>query len=220
MGRAIVAGGAEATKPIAGILLSDIAEGSIVKLNENGSPVEFYVAKHDYESALNGTGRTLLVRKSISTRLVWGSSNNKYASSNLDSYLNGTYKDSFGADIQMAIGTTKFYYTPGYQDITVTTLERGIFQLSLTELGKTANYARVEGSAIPIASTLTSITQGTRTPYSDDSSSYGNTRVYYVQAGGTVAYDGCTSETEARPCFTLPSASLFDKNTLLFKGVA
>lgn len=37
---------------------------STVKLKENGTLVEFYVAKHDYESGLNGSGRTLIVRKS------------------------------------------------------------------------------------------------------------------------------------------------------------
>ena len=46
-----------------GIPLSDYEEGDIIKLNEGGSPVEFYVAKHDYESSLNGAGRTLVVRK-------------------------------------------------------------------------------------------------------------------------------------------------------------
>ena len=46
-----------------GMPLSDYAEGDIIKLNEGGSPVEFYVSKHDYESGLNGSGRTLVVRK-------------------------------------------------------------------------------------------------------------------------------------------------------------
>ena len=46
-----------------GIPLSDYEEGDIIKLNEGGSPVEFYVSKHDYESGLNGSGRTLVVRK-------------------------------------------------------------------------------------------------------------------------------------------------------------
>ena len=40
-------------------LLKNKTPGNIVKINENNSPIEFYVAKHDYESELNGTGRTL-----------------------------------------------------------------------------------------------------------------------------------------------------------------
>lgn len=43
--------------------LAELPEGSIIKLNEDDTPVEFYVAKHDYESDLNGAGRALLVRK-------------------------------------------------------------------------------------------------------------------------------------------------------------
>ena len=48
------------TVPSTGKQLSDYAEGDIVKINENGTPVEFYVAKHNYQTRLNGTGRTLL----------------------------------------------------------------------------------------------------------------------------------------------------------------
>ena len=43
--------------------LGNKATGSIIKIKENGTLVDFYVAKHDYESGLNGTGRTLVVRK-------------------------------------------------------------------------------------------------------------------------------------------------------------
>lgn len=38
--------------------LSQYAEGAIIKINEGGKPAEFYVAKHNYESSLNGNGRT------------------------------------------------------------------------------------------------------------------------------------------------------------------
>lgn len=46
-----------------GTLLSDLTEGSVVLIQENDIKAEFYIAKHDYESSLNGAGRTLLVRK-------------------------------------------------------------------------------------------------------------------------------------------------------------
>ena len=46
-----------------GIPLNTITPGAILYLNESGSPVPFYIAKHDYESGLNGDGRTLVVRK-------------------------------------------------------------------------------------------------------------------------------------------------------------
>ena len=40
--------------------LGNKSTGSIIKLKENGTLVDFYVAKHDYESSLNGAGRTLV----------------------------------------------------------------------------------------------------------------------------------------------------------------
>lgn len=42
-----------------GTSLGNLDGGSIIALNESSSPVDFYVAKQDYESGLNGAGRTL-----------------------------------------------------------------------------------------------------------------------------------------------------------------
>ena len=53
--------------PKAGTPLSELTEGTIIKINENGSPVEFYLAKHSYEPTLNGEGRELVVRKDGTT---------------------------------------------------------------------------------------------------------------------------------------------------------
>lgn len=212
------------TAPISGILLSDIAEGSIVKLNENGSPVEFYVACHNYESSLNGEGRTLLVRKDCYDTRAWHSSNvNAYASSDIDTWLNGTYKGLLDADIHSIIGTTKFYYTPGNGSNSVTTLSRAIFLLSLTEMGiNSPNYANTEGTALDIASTLriaylngSAVSQWTRTPYKDNIK-----YVVGIYESGNNGLPYCTDSMGSRPAFTLPSNVLFDKNTLILKGVA
>ena len=113
---------------MANSLLSTKAEGSVIKINENGSPVEFIVCKHDYESELNGSGRTLVVRKDCYDSRQWHSSNvNAYATSDIDAWFNSTYKNLLDADIRGAIGTTKFKYTPGNGNNTVSTLERAIF---------------------------------------------------------------------------------------------
>ena len=130
----------ELTKPVTGTPLSTYTEGSIIKINENGSPVEFYVAKHNYETELNGAGRTLVVRKDCYDKRQWHSSNvNAYATSTIDSWLNGDYKNLLSASISKAISTTKFKYTPGNDNTTVGTLERAIFLLSATELNRSAS---------------------------------------------------------------------------------
>ena len=179
--------------------LGSVAVGSIVKLNENGSPVEFYVAKHDYESGLNGAGRTLVVRKDCYDERVWNSTNvNAYATSDIDAWFNGTYKNLIASDIRATIGTTKFRYTPGNGNSTVTTLERAVFSLSVTELGKRNSNANVEGTTLPIAKKINQVNQWTRTP---DTSSAGD--VFIISYGDAVE-DFCYRNNGSRPCFTLP----------------
>ena len=188
--------------------LGNKSVGSIVKLKENGVLVDFYVAKHDYENGLNGSGRTLVVRKDCYDTRQWHTSNvNAYATSAIDTWLNSTYKNLLDADIRGVIGTTKIKYTPGNGNTTVGTLERAIFLLSVTELGKTASYANTEGTALSIASSLqiaylngSAVVQWTRSPRTD-----GTRYAYYLDASGNVDYDYCYNTNRARPAFTLPS---------------
>lgn len=189
--------------------LGQVSEGTIVKINENGSPVDFYVPKQNYESGLNGAGRTLVVRKDVYDNRAWDNGNvNAYSGSDLDTWFNGTYKNLLDPAIQTAIGTTKFYYTPGNGNNTVGTLERAIFALSLTELGQSHPYANTEGSALPIASTLriayrngSPTTQWTRSP----NTSYTNL-VFFLYSGGDVGNSYCKGTYGSRPAFTLPSS--------------
>lgn len=190
--------------------LGQVAVGTVVKINENGSPVDFYVAKHDYESGLNGVGRTLVVRKDCYDNRVWNSSNvNAWASCSMRSWLNGTYKNMLDVDIQSPMGTTAYRYTPGNGNNTVTTRSDAVFLLSPTELGKSTTYANVEGSALPIASTLQVAylngrpdTQWTRSP-----STNGTSYALRISSDGGGIYTGnCTNTEGSRPAFTLPAA--------------
>lgn len=198
--------------------LGNKAVGSIIQLKENGKLVSFYVAKHNYENGLNGMGRTLVVRKDCYDSRQWHSSNvSAYASSAIDSWLNSTYKNLLDADIRGVIGTTKIKYTPGNGNTTVGTLQRAIFLLSLTELGKSASYANTEGSALDIASTLeiaymngSACAQWTRSPYTD----YTNYAVY-LYTSGNVSVNYCSNTYGSRPAFTLPSTlSVSDDGTV------
>ena len=205
-------GGTAFTVPFSkGIPLSTITPGAILYLNESGSPVPFYIAKHDYESGLNGAGRTLVVRKNCSDRIVYSEYNdysyNAYARSRLDSWLNATYLKRLDADTQAAISKTKFYYTPGFgSDNTVTTLQRAVFQLSLTELGISNSAANTEGNRLPIATTLKiayadgkATVQWTRTPSKDSSND-----ILGSSARGSIAYLYYSDSCPSRPAFTLP----------------
>ena len=198
--------------------LSEFAEGTLIKIAENGTPVEFYAAKHDYESGLNGAGRTLVVRKDCYDNRAWDSGNvNAYASSDLDSWFNSTYKNMLDADIRSIIGTTKIRYTPGNGYWTVGTLERAVFALSATELGQSANWFNVEGSALPIANTLkvaylngSANTQWTRSPSKVDASS-----AVFLVSSGNVRSGNCGGSYGSRPAFTLPFTIRADDTGLI-----
>lgn len=203
--------------------LGNKSTGSIIKLKENGTLVDFHVAKHDYESGLNGAGRTLVVRKDCYDNRVWDNGNvNAYASSDLDSWFNSTYKNMLDADIRSLIGTTKIRYTPGNGNWTVGTLERAVFALSATELGQSASWFNVEGSALPIASTLqvahlngSTNTQWTRSPLTD-----GTYSAVGLDTGGNVYGGGCYGTLGSRPAFTLPSSLYVSDDGSVFQNTA
>ena len=182
-------------------LLSAVTPGTLVKLNENGIPVEFYVAKQGYESALNGDGRVLLVRKDVHSNGQWNAPNvNTYANSTIDNWFNTTYKSLLDSWVQMAIGTTKFYYTPGNGNNTVTTLERAVFALSMTESGLSAGYFNVEGSKLPVYNFLIGKPFWTRTPNTKYTS-----QAQAVNQSGGINTPYANSTNNYRPSFTAPN---------------
>ena len=207
-GRTLIDGTAFTISLSKGIPLNTITPGAILYLNESGSPVPFYIAKHDYESGLNGAGRTLVVRKDCYDNHVFGSINT-YANSSLDTWLCNTWIKLMDASVQTKIGTTRFYYTVGDGDLAVKILQRAVFQLSVAELGRTISGAEDEGSVLPISIILetayrngAATIQWTRTP---------SPRNIYIAYGfdetGAPKTYRCDSSHGARPAFTLPATT-------------
>lgn len=194
---------ADSSKP-----LGNFSEGDIIQLNEGGVPVDFYVACHNYEQSLNGAGRTLVVRKDVYDMRAWHSSDvNAWASCTMRSWLNSTYKGLLDADIQKAMGTTTYRYTPGNSNTSVSTRSDAVFVLSGAELGKSTSYLNMEGSALPIALTLqiaykngSAIAQWTRSP---DTSGWAG--AWRLNIGGNTSAQACTITNGSRPIFTLPA---------------
>lgn len=210
------------TIPSTGKQLSDYAEGDIIKIPENGTPVEFYVAKHDYESGLNGSGRTLVVRKDCYDNRAWNSSNvNTRANCTMLSWLNSTYKAMLDDRIQSLIGTTNYYYTLGNGNWNVTTRSDAVFLLSGTELGQSSNGLNTEGSALPIASTLKiayqngrAVSYWTRSPYTGS-----QTMAWWMDYRGYFYhYNSLRFTIGSRPAFTLPSTAKFNPDTNIIIG--
>lgn len=93
--------------------LGSVAVGSIVKLNENGSPVNYIVVHQgkpssSYDSSCDGTW---LLRQDIAENRMWDSGNsNVLESSDIQSYLNGTWINRYDTDIRNAIKQVKIPY--------------------------------------------------------------------------------------------------------------
>ena len=188
---------------MATVTLGSKAEGSFIKLNENENLANYYVAKQNYESGLNGAGRVLVVRRDCYVVGAWGIDNDDredYERSVVDAYLNGTYKNMLDADIRTAMGTTKIYVTRG---TSVVAIERSAFLLSGTELGFSYQNMNAEGTKLPTAQTLRNSTlsdiQWTRSPTVRDE------RVFVVQNGNEIFPYRCESIYRYRPAFTLPA---------------
>lgn len=93
--------------------LGSVAVGSIVKLNENGSPVNYIVVHQgkpssSYDSSCDGTW---LLRQDIAENRMWDSGNsNVLESSDIQSYLNNTWINRYDSDIRSAIKQVKIPY--------------------------------------------------------------------------------------------------------------
>ena len=194
-------------------LLKNVAKDSIVKIKENGVLAEFCVAKHNYETELNGIGRTLLVRKEGHSIVKWDAGNvNEYDGSDVDLWLNNDYRSSLDEVAQRKIGETEIRYAKGKQVNTAATMKRGVFLLSVTEFGLTYSYATAVGTALPTADNLkiayadgTAVNQWTRSPYTSNA-----TYACILNTSGSVAANDAKIELYyARPAFTLPDDSTF-----------
>lgn len=201
--------------------LSDYKEGDIVKIPENNTPVEFYVAKHDYESSLNGAGRTLVVRKDCYDLRQWHSSNvNAWASCSMRSWLNSTYKALLDSNIQEAMSTTTYRYTPGNGSWSVDTRSDAVFLLSAYELGESASFFNNEGTTLPNATNYqtanlngSAVLQWTRSPSTNNTDN-----AIFLYLTGYATRTLCIRTNGSRPAFTLPSSTKFDPDTNIIIG--
>lgn len=185
-----------------------LEEGSIVYLNENGVPTEFYVAKQGYEPNYN-SNRVLLVRKEASQQGAWNSTNvNTYDGCTMDQWFNGEYLQSLDSDVQSAIGSTNIPYTPMGGITAVQRINKSVFSLSISELGLTASNANIEGTELPISEALkianyngSVARQATRTPVLSSGDYY-----FAVSISGSPDSFSCNQNAgHYRPAFTLPT---------------
>ena len=132
---------------MASVALGTKTVGSIVKLKENGAAVNYIVVHQgrpssSYDTSCDGTW---LLRQDIAENRVWDSGNsNVLESSDIQSYLNGTWINRYDSDIRSAIKQVKIPYrqnggSGGTDRTGANGLSCKIFLLSGREVGFTNN---------------------------------------------------------------------------------
>ena len=185
--------------------IKDLAIGDgYVYLMEGSTKVKFYALSHNYESRLNGKGRTLFCRESPAgsgTHTTSAKEDYRVDSNNEDAWYKNTYVNKFSGEVRKLIGMTKYIgqyvrmtYTQsgnptGNAEIDSETYESSFFPLSTAEV---ALRAFADGSALSsaaisrIASIQTRYGSGiwTRSPSSvlTGTNSTGFTKYYYANS--------------------------------------
>lgn len=226
------------TTPSAGILASDLAVGDIVKLIENGTPVEYIVVNQGipessslYDSSCNGTW---LLRKDCLAGQYWGSTI-YFSNSQVKSWLNDTFLNMLGSIEQATIKQVKIPYSTEAVTGSVASGVNGlickIFFLSGVEMGRTGTGYPTDGSKLLYFELGTDTSANnkriayldnnavkyyTRSPYVSSTPSF----IVLVGSSGNITYGGLENNDQLspRPALILPFTAKFDKDTKILKG--
>lgn len=210
--------------PQAGTPLSELTEGTLITINENGAPIQFYIAKQNYEEALNGKGRVLIVRYLEYIEHVFdtniNSTNLTYFTSELNKYINERYVKRFSQSTVSLISSTKYYYNlyGNYGDAKVG--NNPFFILSLDEYGgyrdDISHLVNPCGTKLPISDILKSTTRRESWTRSRHRTVAG--WAFAIEKGGKLNASKVNAPAiYFRPCFTLPSTALVDSNNALIE---
>lgn len=234
MGFATVAGGARATKPVTGILASDLAVGSVVKLMEDGTPVEYLIVNQGipsnsnlYDSSCNGTW---LLRKYIHSLRQWNSSDTTdYGNCSVNTWLNGDFFNALGRVEQSVIKQVKIPYYDWNGGNNTSNLSCKVFLLGGCEAGwAKVSYFPTDGAKVDyfiegegeIANDkrIAYLNSNRREDWWLRSPSTNYDSVRYVTLEGEYTFNPASDSYGVRPVLILPFTAKFDKDTLILKG--
>lgn len=241
MGRVIMSGIVPTLKaPVTGVLASSLAVGSTVKLMEGGTAVEYLVVNQGipsnsslYDASCDGTW---LLRKDVHSNQKWNTSDvNIYETSAINTWLNGDFFNSLGSVERATVKQVKIPYRHGGGDggtnqSGANGLSCKVFLLSCYELGWTTSNSSMypvdgakldyfiagsAGKSLRIAHLNGTVNVWwTRSPYAS-----GTSNAWFIQTDGNSNSSGAFNSLGIRPALVLPGNALFDKTTMLLKGV-
>ena len=231
------AGAFASATPQAGTPLGELAVGTLIKIQENGAPVEYLIVNQGlpssmYDASCDGCW---VLRKDIAEHRMWDSSNNDYKNSDIQAYLNGGWLSRYSAGVLSQIKQVKIPYVNGTGSggsiaSGANGLSCKIFLLSGYELGWTTSNARYfphDGAKLSYFSSGTDSAANNkrmanyngsanpwllRSPYNGSPSN-----VWGVNANGRHAYWYYGSTYGVRPALILPSTALVDQDLNLIE---
>lgn len=218
--------------------IKDLAIGDgYVYLMEGSTKVKFYVLAHNYESGLNGNGRTLFCRESPAKRgpwssvgefdrrvdIAWGTKDSGYTCTIYD-WLTTTYFNKFAADVKGWMGETKYlaHRTTFSTSIFTLSASESVYSLSSRPEGTLLSSEarkRLENIFTAFETYIWTRTRSNNVSYHHDSSDNdyyydgvalsGVNRDYYGRFNTTY---GHAQSWGYLPCFTLPETLYIDKD--------
>ena len=213
---------------MANVKLGTKAVGSIVKIKVNGAAKDFIIVHQGLPSSAyddSCTGTWLLMKDSYNYMKWNATEENNYASSDINSWLNGTFYNLIDADIRAVIKQVKIpYHGSSYYGGTLHTGANGlntkVFLLSGIEVGwtnRTNEYFPNDGAKLSyfLAGTGTNENKK-RVAYRNGSAqdwylrsqriiNTSSNNVWKVADDGSYDYDNCDNSNDIRPAFILPS---------------
>ena len=213
----------------AGTQISTLEVGTLVKINENGAPVEYLIVNQGlpssmYDASCDGCW---VLRKDIAENRVWDSSNNDYKNSNIQAYLNGGWTSRYEAGILSQIKQVKIPYVNGTAGSPVASGANGlsckIFLLGGYELGWTTSniqYFPVDGAKLSYFDSGTSSAANNKriANYNGSADDWwlrspvivSHNGIWGVSSGGNYDDWYYDSAYGVRPTLILPSTALVD----------
>ena len=223
--------------PKAGTPVSSLAVGTLIKINENGAPVEHMVVKQGlpssmYDASCDGCW---VLRKDIAENRAWDSTNNDYKNSDIHAYLNGNWTSRYEAGILSQIKQVKIPYQngTGYGGSVASGangLSCKIFLLSGYEVG----FSTSDNSWFPRdGAKLSYFSSGTGSAANNKriANYNGSATIWWLRSPSThnsysvwgVGSDGncsnryCDGTHGVRPALVLPSTALVDQDLNLIE---